>query len=163
MAITWVSSDNADSTVQFGLSKTKLTNSVQSDSHVSIRIASCTFCESGIWSNNSDIYLRWVARMGPRRSIKLIETFHYVLLSRWWHSSRYVLSESASNWWLTFAAIGWSQVYSFSTYSDNFADYAQLPQTFLMIGDMGADPQAPNTIKILEQYGNLSFEQTHLG
>jgi hypothetical protein len=33
MAITWVSSDNADSTVQFGLSKTKLTNSVQSDSH----------------------------------------------------------------------------------------------------------------------------------
>jgi hypothetical protein len=48
------------------------------------------------------------------------------------------------------------------TYSDNFADYTQLPQTFLMIGDMGADPQAPNTIKILEQYG-MSFEQTHLG
>lgn len=43
-------------------------------------------------------------------------------------------------------------MYSFSTYSDNFADYAQLQQTFLMIGDMGADPQAPNTIKILEQY-----------
>lgn len=53
-------------------------------------------------------------------------------------------------------------MYSFSTNTDNFADYAQLPQTFLMIGDMGADPQAPNTIKILEQYGNIQLRNNVL-
>lgn len=51
--------------------------------------------------------------------------------------------------------VGWSDIYSFKTYSDNFTDYAELPQTFLMIGDMGADPEAPNTVKILEEYGNI--------
>lgn len=57
--------------------------------------------------------------------------------------------------------IGWSDIYSFTTYSDNLTDYAQMPQTFLMIGDMGADPEAPNTVKILEEYGTYNINNIH--
>lgn len=40
MAITWVASDTADSTVQYGLSSNALTSTVQSDFHVSNNIIS---------------------------------------------------------------------------------------------------------------------------
>jgi hypothetical protein len=114
MAITWVASDTADSTVQYGLSSNALTSTVQSDFH--------TFTYGG-WQG-------WV-HDAVLNNLQPFTTYYYRVGG---------------------TVNGWSDIYSFKTYSDNFTDYAELPQTFLMIGDMGADPEAPNTVKILEEY-----------
>lgn len=49
--------------------------------------------------------------------------------------------------------LGWSEVYSFQTFTNDFSSYANLNQSFLLIGDMGYDPEAPDTIARLKAIG----------
>jgi len=49
--------------------------------------------------------------------------------------------------------LGWSQIYSFQTFTNDFNTYNNKQQSFLIIGDMGADPQAPDTIGRLKSIG----------
>lgn len=52
--------------------------------------------------------------------------------------------------------VGWSKVYSFQTFTNDFNSYANLQQSFLLIGDMGFDPEAPDTIARLKAIGTSS-------
>jgi hypothetical protein len=44
--------------------------------------------------------------------------------------------------------LGWSRVYSFTTYTQT--NYQNIANRFIILGDMGWDPQAVNTINILK-------------
>eukprot|EP00029_Vermamoeba_vermiformis_P003512 TRINITY_DN1405_c0_g1_i1.p1 TRINITY_DN1405_c0_g1~~TRINITY_DN1405_c0_g1_i1.p1 ORF type:complete len:553 (-),score=146.66 TRINITY_DN1405_c0_g1_i1:42-1700(-) len=112
MVVTWISSENVDATVQFGLSSSSLTNSVQANTH--------TYKNGGWRGYIHDAILN---------DLQPFTTYYYRVGGN---------------------TYGWSNVFSFQTFTNDYNAYANLEQSFLLIGDMGADPESPDTIARLK-------------